>query len=45
LLAVKAEKEPVQSMKEDWVLSVEEQAVSNGSAFFFKQWALGAPMA
>ena len=25
-------------MKEGWVLSIEEQAVSNGSAFFFKQW-------
>ena len=25
-------------MKEDWVLSIEEEALSNGSAFFFKQW-------
>jgi len=25
-------------MKEDRVLSIEEQAVSSGSAFFFKQW-------
>jgi protein gp37 len=25
-------------MKEDWVLSIEKQAVSSGSAFFFKQW-------
>ena len=25
-------------MKEDWVLSIEDYAVSNGSAFFFKQW-------
>ena len=25
-------------MQENWVLSIEEQAVSSGSAFFFKQW-------
>ncbi|MDR2923726.1 MAG: phage Gp37/Gp68 family protein [Treponema sp.] len=25
-------------MKENWVLSIEEQAVLNDSAFFFKQW-------
>jgi protein gp37 len=25
-------------MKEDWVLSIEDQAVTHGSAFFFKQW-------
>jgi len=25
-------------MKENWALSVEEQATSSGSAFFFKQW-------
>jgi protein gp37 len=25
-------------MKEEWVLNIEEQASSNGSAFFFKQW-------
>ena len=25
-------------MQEDWVLSIEDQVVSNGSAFFFKQW-------
>jgi len=25
-------------MKENWVLSIEEQAASSGSAFFFKQW-------
>jgi protein gp37 len=25
-------------MKEEWALSIEKQAVKNGSAFFFKQW-------
>ena len=25
-------------MKEEWVLSIEDEAASNGSAFFFKQW-------
>ena len=25
-------------MKEDWVLSIEDQAACSGSAFFFKQW-------
>jgi protein gp37 len=25
-------------MKEEWVLSIEEQASTSGSAFFFKQW-------
>jgi protein gp37 len=25
-------------MKEEWVLSIENQAKANGSAFFFKQW-------
>jgi protein gp37 len=25
-------------MKEEWVLNIERQALSNGSAFFFKQW-------
>jgi protein gp37 len=25
-------------MKEEWVLNIEKQALSNGSAFFFKQW-------
>ena len=25
-------------MKEEWVLNIEKQAVSSGSAFFFKQW-------
>ena len=25
-------------MKEEWVLNIEKQATSNGSAFFFKQW-------
>jgi len=25
-------------MKENWALSIEKQAVSSGSAFFFKQW-------
>jgi protein gp37 len=25
-------------MKEEWVLNIEKQAASNGSAFFFKQW-------
>jgi protein gp37 len=25
-------------MKEEWVLSIKEQAESQGSSFFFKQW-------
>ena len=25
-------------MKEEWVLNIEKQAISSGSAFFFKQW-------
>lgn len=27
-------------MKEEWALSIQEQANANGSAFFFKQWGM-----